>query len=122
MHVRSCNGQQRVFEEIDKEAIVDSTSHSFLHHMQVSMELETFGSKRNEGYCTGAVKIIVDYLFLAKDILHVQAETLVENLASQRVLEKAAFNKKAFPYSTLFLALSKICLLGSLSTRSTTMP
>jgi len=32
-YVRSCNGQQRVSEEADKEDIINPTSHSFLHHV-----------------------------------------------------------------------------------------
>lgn len=37
---------------------------------------------------------MVDYLFLHKSIVRVQAETHPDNLASQRVLEKAGFQKE----------------------------
>ena len=39
-------------------------------------------SERGKGYCTEAAKIIVDYLFLSKDIVRVQAYTDVRNVAS----------------------------------------
>ena len=46
---------------------------------------------RGTGHCTEAVEIMVDYLFLSKNIVRVQAETNPGNAASIRVLEKAGF-------------------------------
>ena len=60
-------------------------------------------SERNRGYCTEAVKIMVDYLFLSKDIANIQAEALTENLASQRVLEKAGFKKEGIRRKSSFV-------------------
>jgi len=51
-------------------------------------------SERGKGYGTEAVKIMVDYLFLSKDIVRVQAHADVRNVASQKVLEKAGFRKE----------------------------
>jgi len=51
-------------------------------------------SERRKGYCTEAAQIMVDYLFLSKDIVCIQATTDVGNVASQRVLEKAGFQKE----------------------------
>ena len=51
-------------------------------------------SERSKGYCTEAVKMMVDYLFLSKDIVRIQAHTDARNIASQRVLEKAGFKKE----------------------------
>jgi RimJ/RimL family protein N-acetyltransferase len=51
-------------------------------------------SERSKGYCTEAAKIMVDYLFLSKDIVRVQAHTDVRNVGSQKVLEKAGFSKE----------------------------
>ena len=48
-------------------------------------------SERGKGYATEAVKILVDYLFLNKDIVRIQADASSDNLASQRVLEKVGF-------------------------------
>jgi RimJ/RimL family protein N-acetyltransferase len=51
-------------------------------------------NERGKGYGTEAVQIIVDHLFLTKDIVRIQAVTNVENIPSQRVLEKAGFQKE----------------------------
>jgi RimJ/RimL family protein N-acetyltransferase len=51
-------------------------------------------SERGKGYSTEAVKIIVDYLFLSKDIGRIQAHTDTRNAASQKVLEKVGFKKE----------------------------
>jgi len=40
------------------------------------------------------VKIMIDYLFLSKDIVRVQAHADVRNVASQKVLEKAGFRRE----------------------------
>ena len=51
-------------------------------------------SERGKGYGTEAVQITVDYLFLSRDIVRIQAITNVRNKASQRVLEKIGFKKE----------------------------
>jgi RimJ/RimL family protein N-acetyltransferase len=51
-------------------------------------------SERKKGYCSEAVMIMVDYLFLSKDIIRVQAHADVRNEVSQEVLEKAGFKKE----------------------------
>jgi RimJ/RimL family protein N-acetyltransferase len=48
-------------------------------------------SERGKGYCTEAAQIAVDYLFMSKDIVRIQAVTNVDNIPSQRVLEQAGF-------------------------------
>ena len=50
--------------------------------------------ERKKGYCSEAVTIMVDYLFLSKDIARVQAHTDVRNEGSQKTLEKAGFKKE----------------------------
>jgi len=47
--------------------------------------------ERNKGYGTEALKIIVDYVFLLKNRVRIQAKTDAENLASRKILEKAGF-------------------------------
>ena len=47
--------------------------------------------ERGKGFGSEAVQMIVDYLFLHKNIVRIQAETHPDNKASQRVLEKAGF-------------------------------
>lgn len=51
-------------------------------------------SDRGKGYGTEAIKIMVDYLFMTKDIPRIQAVTNIQNKVSQRVLEKAGFTKE----------------------------
>ena len=51
-------------------------------------------NERGKGYSTEAVEIMVDYLFLSKDVMRVQACTDTRNVASQKVLEKAGFKKE----------------------------
>jgi len=51
-------------------------------------------SERGKGYGTEAIMIMVDYLFLSRELMRVQATTDVSNIVSQRVLEKAGFTKE----------------------------
>ena len=60
-------------------------------------------SERRKGYCTEAVKIMVDYLFLSRDIVRIQAHTDVRNVASQKVLEKAGFKKEGVIRKSMFI-------------------
>lgn len=59
--------------------------------------------ERNKGHCTEAVKIIVDYLFLSKEIVRIEAETNPENIASQKALEKAGFTKEGLIRKSIFI-------------------
>ena len=60
-------------------------------------------SERGKGYCTEAVKIMVDYLFLSRDTMRIQACTDKRNLASQKVLDKAGFKKEGTMRKYLFI-------------------
>ena len=51
-------------------------------------------AEMGKGYGTEAVRIMVDYLFLSKDIMRIQATTDERNKPSQRVLEKVGFKKE----------------------------
>ena len=51
-------------------------------------------SERRKGYGTEAAQLIVDYLFLSKEIARIHAIADVGNKASQRVLERAGFQKE----------------------------
>jgi len=59
--------------------------------------------ERGKGYCTEAVMIMVDYLFLSKDLSCIQAMTDVRNLASQKVLEKVGFQKEGIIRKRFFI-------------------
>jgi len=58
--------------------------------------------ERGKGYGSEAIEIIVDHLFLAKNIVRIQAETNPQNAASQRVLEKAGFKKEGIIRKSFF--------------------
>jgi RimJ/RimL family protein N-acetyltransferase len=60
-------------------------------------------SERGRGYCSEAVSIMLDYLFLSMDTMRIQATTDVRNLASQKVLEKAGFKKEGTLRKTWFV-------------------
>ncbi len=60
-------------------------------------------NERGKGYCTEAVQMAVDYLFLSKPLVRVQAHTSVNNTASQRVLEKAGFRKEGIARKRIFV-------------------
>jgi RimJ/RimL family protein N-acetyltransferase len=51
-------------------------------------------NERGKGYCTEAVQLMVDYLFLSKDISRIQLTLSVKNKASERVAEKAGFTRE----------------------------
>jgi len=59
--------------------------------------------ERNKGYCTEAIKIMVDYLFLSKDIVRIESESSPENTASIAVLEKAGFVKEGLIRKSVFV-------------------
>jgi RimJ/RimL family protein N-acetyltransferase len=58
--------------------------------------------ERSKGLGSEAVQILVDYVFLHKDVVRIQAETHPDNFASQRVLEKAGFQKEGIRRKAFF--------------------
>ena len=60
-------------------------------------------SERKKGFCTEAVKLFVDFLFLLQTIQRIQATTDNRNKASQRVLEKSGFAKEGTMRKALFM-------------------
>jgi RimJ/RimL family protein N-acetyltransferase len=60
-------------------------------------------SERGKGFGTEAVKIVVDYLFLSKEIVRIQAVTDLRNFASQKILEKAGFKKEGTIRKSAFI-------------------
>jgi RimJ/RimL family protein N-acetyltransferase len=59
-------------------------------------------SERGKGYCTEAAQIAVDYLFMSKGIVRVQATTHIENVASQKILEKTGFKREGIIRKGMF--------------------
>ena len=60
-------------------------------------------SERKKGYGSEAIKIIVDYLFLSKGLVRVQAITGIDNFASCNALEKAGFTKEGIMRNSGFI-------------------
>jgi RimJ/RimL family protein N-acetyltransferase len=61
---------------------------------QVEIGYALLPNERGKGYATEATKIIVDYLFLSKDTVRIQAHIDPKNIASQKVVEKNGFKKE----------------------------
>jgi len=59
--------------------------------------------ERGKGYCTEAVGMMADYLFLSRDVMRIQAITDVRNVGSQRVLEKAGFRREGTLRKLIFM-------------------
>ena len=59
-------------------------------------------NERGKGYGGEAVQLMVDYLFLTKDIVRIQAETHPQTKASSRVLEKAGFSREGVMRKSFF--------------------
>ncbi len=59
-------------------------------------------NERGKGYCTEAVRLILDYLFLSRSAQRIQASTHIDNKASQRVLEKVGFQREGVMRKALF--------------------
>jgi RimJ/RimL family protein N-acetyltransferase len=76
---------------------------SFLNGNYMEIGYILVPSERKKGYGSEAVKIIVDYLFLSKELVRVQAITGVDNSASCRVLEKAGFTKEGTMRKSAFI-------------------
>jgi len=59
-------------------------------------------NERGKGYGVEATKLMMDYLFLSKDITRIQAHTDAGNMASQKVLQKAGFKKEGTIRKSVF--------------------
>ena len=60
-------------------------------------------AEQGKSYGTEALQLMVDYLFLAKEIHRVQANTDPENKASQHILEKVGFKKEGVSRRSSFV-------------------
>jgi RimJ/RimL family protein N-acetyltransferase len=74
------------------------------HPMGKMLEIGYFliPSERGKGYCTEAVNIMLDYLFLSRDIVRIQAHAELRNVASQKVLEKTGFKREGTVRKSIF--------------------
>jgi ribosomal-protein-alanine N-acetyltransferase len=92
--VTVCERERFVIEK-KEGAKIGSIAHYLVQPSRwLEVGYDIIPSERGKGYGTEAVQIMVDYLFLSRDIVRIQAVTNVGNKASQRVLEKASFRKE----------------------------
>jgi RimJ/RimL family protein N-acetyltransferase len=59
-------------------------------------------NERGKGYGVEATQLMVDYLFLSKDVTRIQAHTRADNMVSQKVLQKAGFRKEGIIRKSVF--------------------
>jgi len=59
-------------------------------------------NERGKGYGAEATQLMVDYLFLSKDVTRIQAHTGAEDMVSQKVLQKAGFTKEGIIRKSVF--------------------
>jgi RimJ/RimL family protein N-acetyltransferase len=66
---------------------------TFVNYPSGQMEFGCFlvPSERGKGYGTEATQLMVDYLFLSRNIVRIETLTNVRNKSAQRVLEKIGF-------------------------------
>ena len=70
---------------------------------QVEVGYSLIPNERGKGFGTEALQIMVDYLFLSKEIMRIQAQTDQRNAASQKILEKAGFKKEGTLRQNFFI-------------------
>jgi RimJ/RimL family protein N-acetyltransferase len=58
--------------------------------------------ERGKGYCTEAINILLDYVFLSTPAIRIQVHTDMRNAASQRVMEKTGFRKEGIVRKGIF--------------------
>jgi len=77
-------------------------AHFITHGKLTAIRYSLVPSERSKGYGSEAIETIVDYLFLSKNVVRIQAEIHPRNVASQRVLEKAGFKKEGILRKAFF--------------------
>jgi len=80
--------------------------HFYVLHVagkQLEIGYSLVPSERGKGYCTEATQLMVDYLFLSKDTMRIQAQTDPRNVASHKVLEKVGFKNEGTLRKSFFL-------------------
>jgi RimJ/RimL family protein N-acetyltransferase len=74
----------------------------FLRAGETELGYNIVPTDRRKGYASEAIRIMVDYLFLSKDIVRIQAKADPENLASWKALEKNGFTREGILRKTYY--------------------
>ena len=80
--------------------------HFYVLHVagkQLEIGYSLVPSERGRGYGTEATQLMVDYLFLSKDTMRIQAQTDPRNVASSKLLEKVGFKKEGTLRKSFFM-------------------
>jgi len=84
----------------------DGTKIGYIAHFLAAGEIELgyfiMPNERKKGYVSEAIQMMVDYLFLSKDAVRVQAKADPENIASWKALEKVGFKREGILRKTFF--------------------
>jgi len=84
----------------------DGTKIGYVAHFLASGETELgyfiVPNERSKGYVSEAIEIMVDYLFLSRDVVRIQAKADPENTASWKALEKAGFKREGVLRKTFY--------------------
>jgi len=88
------NGQWFFIEKKDGTKVGHITQSQTGGQMGVRIGYVVIPKEQRKGYANDAVQVMVDYLFLSKSIVRIQAETDPDNKASNKVLIKAGFKKE----------------------------
>jgi len=103
----STDFQPFIIEKRDGDKIGYIVHFHVLHLGTGSKQLEIgYGlipDERGKGYGTEAVSLMVNYLFLSKENMRIQAQTALGNIASQRVLKKSGFKKEGTLRQSFFM-------------------
>lgn len=85
-------------------------------HEWIEIGYDVIPSERKKGYATEAIQIMVDYLFLFKDIARITVCTDARNVAAIRAAEKAGFKREGIVRKGGFTMGKFVgtCLLGIL--------
>jgi ribosomal-protein-alanine N-acetyltransferase len=93
---RQLDGETHPFAILDDGAIAGTVN--LFNILRESLQSGTIGywvdhARNGRGLATGAVGEMLAYAFTELDLHRVEAATLVENVSSQRVLEKSGFER-----------------------------
>jgi RimJ/RimL family protein N-acetyltransferase len=60
-------------------------------------------SERRKGYCAEATQLMMDYVFLSRNLVRLQAHTDQRNVTSQKILEKLGFKREGVVRMSMFI-------------------
>jgi len=84
----------------------DGTKIGFIAHFLSAGEIELgyfiVPSERGKGHISEAILMMVDYLFLSKDVVRIQAKVDPENTASWKALERTGFKREGVLRKTFY--------------------